>query len=117
MSFAKIEPPQVLAFSRSFLKESRDRLQNRRTLLAYVCRATPSPVQSGHFGQIFMKANREAGLDQIRFHDNRREAATTMAPTLSNVLELAAITGHKSLQMLQINYKPKATDLAARLDA
>jgi len=33
------------------------------------------------------------------------------------VLELAAITGHKSLAMLQVCYKPKASDLAARLDA
>jgi hypothetical protein len=40
-----------------------------------------------------------------------------MAPKLSNVLELAAITGHKSLSMLQIYYKPRAADLAARLDA
>ncbi|PQM26667.1 integrase [Sphingopyxis lindanitolerans] len=74
------------------------------------------PVQSGHFGQIFTQAKRDAGLDQIHFHDSRREAATTMAPKLSNVLELAAITGHKSLQMLQIYYKPRPQDLAARLD-
>jgi hypothetical protein len=40
-----------------------------------------------------------------------------MAPKLSNVLELAAITGHKSLAMLQVYYKPKAADLAARFDA
>lgn len=39
-----------------------------------------------------------------------------MATKLSNVLELAAVTGHKSLAILQIYYKPKASDLAARLD-
>jgi len=75
------------------------------------------PVKPGYFSALFQKAKREAGLDHIRFHDSRREAATTMAPKLSNVLELAAITGHRSLQMLQIYYKPKASDLAARLDA
>lgn len=57
------------------------------------------------------------GSSYRSFHDSRREAATTMAAKLSNVLELAAITGHKSLSMLQIYYKPKAADLAARLDA
>lgn len=75
------------------------------------------PVQSGHFGALFRDAKRDADLDHIRFHDSRREAATTMARKLSNVLELAAVTGHKSLQMLQIYYKPKPADLAARLDA
>lgn len=75
------------------------------------------PIQSGHFDKLFREAKREAGLSHIHFHDSRREAATTMAPKLSNVLELAAITGHKSLSMLQVYYKPKPADLAARLDA
>jgi integrase len=74
------------------------------------------PVQTGHFDKLFREARQRAGLTHIHFHDNRREAATMMAPKLSNVLELAAITGHKSLSMLQIYYKPKAADLAARLD-
>jgi integrase len=74
------------------------------------------PVQTGHFDKLFREAKLAAGLSHIHFHDSRREAATTMAPKLSNVLELAAITGHKSLSMLQIYYKPKAADLAARLD-
>lgn len=75
------------------------------------------PVQTGNFDKIFREAKRDAGLSHIHFHDSRREAASTMAPKLSNVLELAAITGHKSLSMLQIYYKPRAADLAARLDA
>jgi len=74
------------------------------------------PVRTGHFDALFRGAKSKAGLAHIHFHDSRREAATTMAPKLSNVLELAAITGHKSLSMLQIYYKPKAADLAARLD-
>jgi hypothetical protein len=40
-----------------------------------------------------------------------------MAPKLADVVELAAITGHKSLSMPEIYYKPKAADLAVRLDA
>lgn len=81
-------------------------------------RASPVvPIQSGNLDKLFREAKISAGLSHIRFHDSRREAATTMAPKLSNVLELAAITGHRSLSMLQIYYKPKASDLAARLDA
>lgn len=91
------------------------------TLLRIVKKRRPSapvlPVQTGNFDKLFRDAKREAGLSHIHFHDTRREAATTMAPKLSNVLELAAITGHKSLSMLQVYYKPKAADLAARLDA
>ncbi|WP_343527844.1 site-specific integrase [Sphingomonas sp.] len=75
------------------------------------------PVKSGNLDKLFRAAKIDAGLSHIRFHDSRREAATTMAPKLSNVLELAAITGHRSLSMLQIYYKPKASDLATRLDA
>jgi integrase len=79
-------------------------------------RTPTAPVQTGHFDKLFRKAKRDVGLSHIHFHDSRREAATTLAPKLSNVLELAAITGHKSLSMLQVYYKPKAADLAPRLD-
>lgn len=75
------------------------------------------PVQTGHFDKLFGEAKRDVGLSHIHFHDSRREAASMMAPKLANVLELAAITGHKSLSMLQIYYKPKAADLAELLDA
>lgn len=75
------------------------------------------PIQTGHFDKLFREAKGAVGLAHIHFHDTRREAATTMAAKLSNVLELAAVTGHKSLSMLQIYYKPKPADLAARLDA
>ncbi|RYD60009.1 MAG: site-specific integrase [Sphingomonadales bacterium] len=74
------------------------------------------PIESAYFCSLFIDAKRDAGLAHIHFHDSRREAATTMAPKLTNVLELAAITGHKSLAMLQVYYKPKPSELAAKLD-
>lgn len=73
-------------------------------------------IESGYLDRLFREARRELGLMHVRFHDCRREAATTMAPKLSNVLELSAITGHKSLQMLKIYFAPKPSDLAAKLD-
>lgn len=90
-------------------------------LLQIVKSSAPStpvvPVQTGHFDKLFREAKRDAGLSHLHFHDSRREATTMMAPKLSNVLELAAITGHKSLSMLQVYYRPNAADLAALLDA
>lgn len=74
------------------------------------------PMHSGYFNSLFCRAKAAAGLSHIHFHDSRREAATTMAPKLTNVLELAAITGHKSLAMLQVYYKPRPSELAAKLD-
>lgn len=83
-------------------------------------RASPAPVVPVHavnFDKLLRAARREVGLMHIHFHDSRREATSMMAQKLSNVVELAAIAGHKLLSMLQIYYKSKAADLAARLDA
>ena len=55
-------------------------------------------------------------LRHLHFHDTRREAATRMSKKLSNVLELAAVTGHRNLKYLQVYYNPDPTDLAYKLD-
>lgn len=75
------------------------------------------PIYSGNLDKHFRKARIETGLKAVRFHDARREATTNMAARLSNVLELAQITGHKTLSMLAVYYKPKPADLADKLDA
>lgn len=63
----------------------------------------------------FLKAVRRAGLPNLHFHDLRHTAATRMANKLPNVIELAAVTGHTSLQMLKRYYHPRAEDLARKL--
>lgn len=73
------------------------------------------PVNAGSFDTLFREAKNKVGLKEIHFHDSRREAATRMSKLLPNVLELSAVTGHKTLKMLQIYYEPKATDIAAKL--
>ncbi|KVZ57563.1 site-specific integrase [Burkholderia ubonensis] len=73
------------------------------------------PVNAASFDTLFREAKKKVGLVDLHFHDSRREAATRMSKLLSNVLELAAVTGHKSLKMLQVYYEPKAADLAAKL--
>lgn len=54
-------------------------------------------------------------LQNLRFHDLRHEATSRIAEKLSNILELASVTGHKNLQMLKRYYHPRAEDLAKKL--
>lgn len=54
-------------------------------------------------------------LNDLRFHDLRHEATSRIAEKLSNILELASVTGHKDLQMLKRYYHPRAEDLARKL--
>jgi integrase len=51
----------------------------------------------------------------LRFHDLRHEATTRLSSKLSNVLELSAVTGHKSLQVLKRYYNPTPEELAEKL--
>ncbi len=54
-------------------------------------------------------------LRDLTFHDLRHEATSRLAEKLSNVLELAAVTGHKDLRSLKRYYHPRAEDLAKKL--
>ncbi|MBB2915904.1 tyrosine-type recombinase/integrase [Cupriavidus alkaliphilus] len=74
------------------------------------------PVTYAYFDQLFIDAKQAVGLEHLHFHDSRHEGTTLIAGKLSNVLELAAVTGHKSLKMLQIYFNPTATEMASKLD-
>ena len=63
----------------------------------------------------FDRATDRAKIDGLRFHDLRHTAITRMAEKLPNVIELASVSGHKSLRMLQRYYHPRAEDLAHKL--
>lgn len=54
-------------------------------------------------------------LVDFHFHDLRHVATSRLAEKLPNVIELAAVTGHKDLRMLKRYYHPKAEDLARKL--
>lgn len=54
-------------------------------------------------------------LEDLTFHDLRHEATSRLAEKLDNILELAAVTGHKDLRMLKRYYHPRAEDLAKKL--
>ncbi len=56
-----------------------------------------------------------AGLEDLRFHDLRHEAATRLFEKGLNMMEVASITGHKDLRMLRRYTHLKAEDLARKL--
>lgn len=73
------------------------------------------PISSFAASAAFDKAAARAGLADFRFHDLRHTAITRMAEKLPNVIELAAVTGHRSLKMLQRYYHPSPMGLALKL--
>ena len=73
------------------------------------------PINIAAMEAAFLKAVRRAGLHGLHFHDLRHTAASRMASKLPNVIELASVTGHTSLQMLKRYYHPKAEELAVKL--
>ncbi len=73
------------------------------------------PVNFFTLDAAFKRARKRAGLDDVRFHDLRRTAITRMAEKLPNVIELAAVSGHKSLMVLKRYYRPTAAELAQKL--
>ncbi len=81
-----------------------------RSLSGYVFPIKPQTVAAA-----FMRATKRAGFSDVRFHDLRHTATTALATKLPNLIELAAVTGHKSLTMLKRYYHPKAVDLARKL--
>ncbi|MDW7646457.1 MAG: site-specific integrase [Desulfuromonadales bacterium] len=54
-------------------------------------------------------------LEDLRFHDLRHEATSRLFEKGLNPMEVASITGHKTLQMLQRYTHLRAEDLAAKL--
>lgn len=73
------------------------------------------PVTANALKIAFERAVRRAGIEDFHFHDLRHEATSRLAERLPNVVELAAVTGHKDLRMLKRYYHPRAEDLARKL--
>ncbi|MFH7319265.1 integrase [Desulfurivibrio sp. D14AmB] len=67
--------------------------------------------------QAFTRVCRRAGIENLRFHDLRHEATSRFFERGLNMMEVAAITGHKSLSMLKRYTHLRAEDLAVKLRA
>jgi integrase len=73
------------------------------------------PIKPEAVAAAFIKATRRAGVKDFHFHDLRHTAITHLATKLPNLIELASVSGHKSLTMLKRYYHPTAKELALKL--
>lgn len=73
------------------------------------------PITHKVVSQAFNRARKQAGVKNIRFHDLRHMAITRLAEKLPNLIELSAVSGHKSLAMLKRYYHPSPERLAEKL--
>lgn len=88
-----------------------------------VLASLPSSANARVFGALtveglkksFKRAVRRAGIADLRLHDLRHEATSRFFEKGLNVMEVATITGHKTLQMLRRYTHLAASDLASRL--
>ncbi len=65
--------------------------------------------------QSFVRAVRRAGIEDLRFHDLRHEATSRLFERGLNIMEVAAITGHKDLRMLRRYTHLRAEELVKKL--
>ena len=90
-----------------------------------VLRSLPRNIKEGRvffewkradsIGNLWRRALRRADIEGLRFHDLRHEATSRFFEKGLNIMEVAAITGHKNLGMLKRYTHLKAQDLAAKL--
>jgi integrase len=66
--------------------------------------------------RVWMMAVERAKLHDLRFHDLRHEAVSRLVESGLNDQEVAAISGHKSMQMLRRYTHLRAEDLVRKLD-
>ena len=89
-------------------------VQTLKAMPRSICGAV-FPITACALAANFDKAVERAKLPDLHFHDLRHTAITQMATKLPNLIELAAVSGHKSLKMLQRYYHPDVGDLARKL--
>lgn len=66
--------------------------------------------------RVWVTALKRAGINNFRFHDLRHEATSRLVEAGLSDQEVAAITGHKSMQMLRRYTHLRAEDLVEKLD-
>ncbi len=74
------------------------------------------PLNKGTVSILFLRVARRAKVEDVHFHDLRHMAITRLASIFSNPIEIAAISGHKSLSMLKRYTHLKAEDLVYKLN-
>ena len=73
------------------------------------------PISISALRGLWDRSLRQADIQDLHFHDLRHEATSRFFELGLNVVEVAAITGHKDLKMLQRYTHLRAEDLARKL--
>lgn len=69
-----------------------------------------------NFNKVWLNIKHSVGCSDFRFHDLRHEAVSRFVEAGLSDQEVAAISGHKSMQMLKRYTHLRAEDLVAKLD-
>ncbi len=101
-------------------KNGEDRTVPLSTHAVDILKHLPRNISGRVFGGVdishsFAAACRRAGIKGLRFHDLRHEATSRLVEKGLNHMQVAAITGHKTLQMLKRYTHLRAEDLAKLL--
>jgi integrase len=70
-----------------------------------------------NFNKVWLNIKAKLGVGDLRFHDLRHEAVSRFVEAGLSDQEVAAISGHKSMQMLRRYTHLRAEDLVKKLDA
>lgn len=73
-------------------------------------------LKGDSLSQAFDRACRRSGIDGLRFHDLRHEATSRLFELGLDMMEVSAITGHKTLDMLKRYTQLRAEQIAAKMD-
>lgn len=63
----------------------------------------------------FARAVTRAGIPNLRFHDLRHESVSRLFEKGLNSMEVASVSGHRTMNMLKRYTHLRATELAMRL--
>ncbi|WP_415897351.1 site-specific integrase [Neptuniibacter sp. QD57_21] len=72
-------------------------------------------IRPDSVSQAFERACKRVGIEGLRFHDLRHEATSRLFEKGLNTMEVATITGHKTLEMLNRYTHLRASDLVSRI--
>ena len=72
-------------------------------------------INASQCSALFRKYRAKTDIEDLCFHDTRHEAITRLASKLK-VLDLARMTGHRDINMLQIYYNERPEDIASKLN-
>ncbi|MCG7869433.1 MAG: site-specific integrase [Candidatus Thiodiazotropha taylori] len=73
-------------------------------------------INTSQLDALFRKLKKRALIEDLHFHDLRREALSRLSKVF-NVMELAKISGHRDLRILQdVYYVPTVDDLADKFN-